>query len=681
MSKHLYILIIFGQIISFAAAQTDMVFIPNVPDHSQPPDTTLPSTKNDRSNYCAPFAYVNIVEYWESVYIHPNAQGMMGGLPAKQIVEYIGWFLDTNDEGSPARFNGTDPQTYPSALGTYVIDQSNGMQEFVNYDISNTYGFAYTPLPAKKAYPWHLSPPHPEDFAAAYIAEIGMGRPVKLDFLYWNPIPTGDSIIVPGGESEIIYIYQWGQQIDNTGLIDKENIPWEEWNLEQGSIESNIGHAVTGVGYILDTLEFAIVHDNWSTTPKNIAIPWRSSQGVPMVTAMVLVNLPPAVVKISLPDTTTLTGEQLLIPVKTEDLTGLHVHTYFMNIVYNTSVLQAKGATAVNSLSAAWGTPGVDLSTPGDFIVSHSGSPELSGAGDLVYLQFDVIGSVGDSSQLRTKAMVFNFGDPAADTLSGSVKIVPRAINVTIASNPTGLQIEVDGTSYSAPKVFNWQEGDSHNLNALSPQVGNSGTRYVFDAWGNTDNMMQTITVSVNDTMFTANYFKEYELTTAVNPDASGTITVSPEQNWFRVNSEVILHAIAESNYAFLEWQGDHSGSKNPDTLIIDQAKEITAQFTSLTKVTPENRTGIPKKYALDQCFPNPFNPSTIIRYQLPRTDYIELNVYNILGEKIATLMHGTMLAGYHKVEFDGHRLPSGIYIYKIKAGNFTAVKKMILAK
>ena len=683
MSRHLTLVLVYGQLVSFIFAQTEIKIIPNVPDNNQPPDTTLPSTKNDWSNYCAPFAFVNIVEYWEGVYNHPNAQGMMAGMPATQIVEYIGWFMDTNDEGNPARLNGTNPQTYPSAQGTYVIDQSNGMQDFVNFDTSNTLGFPYTVTSAKKTYSWQISPPHPEDFAAAYIAEIGMGRPVKLDFLYWNPIPvaSGDSIIIPGDEPEIVYIYEWGPQIDNTDQIDMEDLPWEKWNLEQGDINSSIGHAVTGVGYIIDTLEFAIVHDNWSVTPKNIAIPWRNSQGVPMVTAMILVNLPPAKVTIGLPDTTALTGEQLLIPVKSGDMTGLHVHSFFINIHYDQTILLAQNATSVNSLSATWGSPGVDLSTPGQFIVSHSGISELSGAGDLVYLQFKVTGSIGDSTRLQPKTVAFNFGDPAADTLSGSAKVIPRAVQVTITSNPTGLNVEVDGTSYTTPKIFNWQEGDSHLLSAPASQAGDSGIRYSFDAWSNSDSIQQTIIIPKGDSTFTANFKTEYELAITMNPEAGGTVNLSPNENWIIADSSVIIHAVADSGYIFSEWQGDHSGSKNPDTLVMDQPREITAHFINILSITSDRDKKIPEKFALHQSYPNPFNPSTVIKFDLPKSEYVKIEVFTILGQKLAILVDKVMPAGYHSVVFNGDHIPSGIYIYRMKAGSFTAVNKMILAK
>jgi hypothetical protein len=88
-----------------------------------------------------------------------------------------------------------------------------------------------------------------------------------------------------------------------------------------------------------------------------------------------------------------------------------------------------------------------------------------------------------------------------------------------------------------------------------------------------------------------------------------------------------------------------------------------------------------PTTFALDQNYPNPFNPATMIRFSLPTASVVTLNVYNTLGEKVTTLLNGAMESGYHQVSFDAANLPSGLYLYEIKAGEFSSIKKMILMK
>ena len=88
-----------------------------------------------------------------------------------------------------------------------------------------------------------------------------------------------------------------------------------------------------------------------------------------------------------------------------------------------------------------------------------------------------------------------------------------------------------------------------------------------------------------------------------------------------------------------------------------------------------------PYKYELSQNYPNPFNPTTKIKYDLPKSVKVKIEVFNLLGQKIETLINKPMPAGSHKVEFTAKDLPSGVYLYRIEAGEFQQVKKMILLR
>ena len=88
-----------------------------------------------------------------------------------------------------------------------------------------------------------------------------------------------------------------------------------------------------------------------------------------------------------------------------------------------------------------------------------------------------------------------------------------------------------------------------------------------------------------------------------------------------------------------------------------------------------------PLNYSLSQNYPNPFNPSTTIKFSLPNSDYVTINIYNALGEEVAVLLNEKKEPGYHQVEFNAGHLPSGIYFYQLQAGDFIETKKMILMK
>jgi hypothetical protein len=102
--------------------------------------------------------------------------------------------------------------------------------------------------------------------------------------------------------------------------------------------------------------------------------------------------------------------------------------------------------------------------------------------------------------------------------------------------------------------------------------------------------------------------------------------------------------------------------------------------FVAIIVGVKEER-GIPTTYELSQNFPNPFNPATTIEFAVPREAHVTLDVYNAIGERVATLLDEHRGAGWHTVSFDASSLPSGVYLYRINAGQFTSVRKMLLTK
>jgi hypothetical protein len=91
--------------------------------------------------------------------------------------------------------------------------------------------------------------------------------------------------------------------------------------------------------------------------------------------------------------------------------------------------------------------------------------------------------------------------------------------------------------------------------------------------------------------------------------------------------------------------------------------------------------TSMPSEFGLDQNHPNPFNPTTSIGFDLPEESYVDLTVYNIIGQEVARLVNSVLPAGHHAVSFDASALPSGMYFYRLDAGPYTSIKKMTLLK
>lgn len=106
----------------------------------------------------------------------------------------------------------------------------------------------------------------------------------------------------------------------------------------------------------------------------------------------------------------------------------------------------------------------------------------------------------------------------------------------------------------------------------------------------------------------------------------------------------------------------------------------LVLNLTTVTDVEKE-ASKAPAEYNLAQNYPNPFNPVTTIRYSVAKEGYVRLSVYNLIGSRVATLVSGHKAAGSYSVQFDGSSLPSGIYLYKLESGSFTAFKKLVLLK
>jgi photosystem II stability/assembly factor-like uncharacterized protein len=113
------------------------------------------------------------------------------------------------------------------------------------------------------------------------------------------------------------------------------------------------------------------------------------------------------------------------------------------------------------------------------------------------------------------------------------------------------------------------------------------------------------------------------------------------------------------------------------------QESELRLFRTESLGEIPNDGVGsaIPQHYELLQNYPNPFNPSTTIRYGLPHNSVVQLTVFNTLGQQVTVLQNGEQEAGYHEVKFDGRGLSSGVYFYRLQAGNFVETRKLLFVR
>ncbi len=104
-------------------------------------------------------------------------------------------------------------------------------------------------------------------------------------------------------------------------------------------------------------------------------------------------------------------------------------------------------------------------------------------------------------------------------------------------------------------------------------------------------------------------------------------------------------------------------------------------EFSGSTVALSNGVDVLPESFELLQNYPNPFNPTTNISFSLPNAENVNLSVYNVLGQKVLTLVDGQMDAGVHVVAFDGSSMASGMYFYRIDTKSFSETKKMVMLK
>ncbi len=138
---------------------------------------------------------------------------------------------------------------------------------------------------------------------------------------------------------------------------------------------------------------------------------------------------------------------------------------------------------------------------------------------------------------------------------------------------------------------------------------------------------------------------------------------------------------VGKELYAEVEMLGH---ARNIVPLVDDDYLILRGGANTLDKMSGAGNAkskSIPRSYALYQNYPNPFNPATTIRFDLPEDQVVSLKVFNVLGQQVAELAHGALEAGEHSVTSEFGHLPSGMYIYKLSAGKFNDVKKLLLVK
>ncbi len=167
-----------------------------------------------------------------------------------------------------------------------------------------------------------------------------------------------------------------------------------------------------------------------------------------------------------------------------------------------------------------------------------------------------------------------------------------------------------------------------------------------------------------------------------IRPIEEIIVSVSDKPEWLKFENSLVTLRNVEKDIAVsavFKFNIENNAPLDTESEILFNIKSSSGQ-SWLKKIN--FTVTVPQKFELLQNYPNPFNPSTSIAFTIPEDSQVELKVFNILGEVVEVLVNNEELkAGFHKKIFNAGYLASGVYFYSIKAGDFKAVKKLMLMK
>jgi hypothetical protein len=326
------------------------------------------------------------------------------------------------------------------------------------------------------------------------------------------------------------------------------------------------------------------------------------------------------------------------------------------------------------------------LPSSGTIAVSFVGKDSITSFPDSVTVRVEATGSVTPG---RYRIKVVSRGDNGTPAHSRFVDVYANSAVVSVGTNRPGLaNFEVNGISYNTKQEFVFPLGENVNIRAISPRVLGLN-QYVYTNWSNGGDTAQTVTISSNLNL-TAFYKLQYKLNVNSSQgstfggnifyDSAGTAT-------FGVNSRVVING--GTTYYFRGWTGSGSGSyTSPDSTGVDSVVTITmdnpvietARWTTTVGINQLSSI-IPDKFNLYNNYPNPFNPSTVIKFDVAKNQLVKLTVYNMLGKEVSNLVNENLAPGSYSVNFDGANLASGMYFYRIETPGYSQTMRMILVK
>ncbi len=410
--------------------------------------------------------------------------------------------------------------------------------------------------------------------------------------------------------------------------------------------------------------------------------------------------------KLSAPDTSSVSGDSVDFPISLGTLSNsFSVSSFQTTVTFDSSLIKFVQIVSTGTLANGWS---FQTNNQGNqVVIAAAGSGSFNGAGVLFKIRFKVSASaqVGNRSAVNLQQFMFNEGSPLPEVTNGSITIasvlLPVApsnlsaaangstiINLTWSdnsNNENGFGIERSADSLSGYSI-------RQQINANSTSYADSGLTdgakyfyrvYAFNTGGNSSysNIASAITVLKAPTNLNGSGSSKINLTWTNNSSNELGSIIERKQG-------------AAGTYSAIDTAASNAAAFTDSTVVVGQnyyyrvkaynslvQSAYSNEFSITVTNVASDQKNIPDKFYLYQNYPNPFNPSTVIRYDIPSAAFVTLKIYNVIGKELATLVSEEKQPGEYSVSFNADRLSSGIYFYRILAGNFMETRKFILLK
>lgn len=327
------------------------------------------------------------------------------------------------------------------------------------------------------------------------------------------------------------------------------------------------------------------------------------------------------------------------------------------------------------------------LPVSGNIQISFTnGRDSLTSFPDSVYMKVKTIGTVTPGLY---HINILGSGSNGTPVHKRRIDLYINSSLVTIQTNRNGIvPFKVNGNPYNSKQDFVFTNGTVINVQAISPYEVTS-TKYIFQNWSDAGDTSHNVTIN-NPMTLTAFYkinFKLIIYSTIPFTFGGNLYYDSAMSVQFGVTGRVVNYN--GQQYVFRGWNGSGSGSytspdsSGTDTVVtISLSNAIVESPRWISQVGVQNISSeLPSEYKLFQNFPNPFNPFTLIKFNLIKSGNVKITVYDVLGREIKILINEVLNPGKYSIDFNAGNLASGIYYYRITTNDFTDIKKMLLIK